>query len=49
MSQEAHQLLLTIEIWEEQGDQMGISAKLVTVKLFLISTRLSRTGRDPGQ
>ena len=28
MSVEAHKLAM--EIWDEQGDQMGISAKLIT-------------------
>ena len=37
-SVEAHELLLAIEIWDKQGDQMSISAKLVTE---------SETIRDP--
>ena len=37
-------LELAIEIIDEQGDQMGISSKLVTDDE---TTRSSRTGRDP--
>ena len=46
MSVETHELLLAIEIWDEQGDQMGISAKLVTESETIPDPHSAQVGLD---